>query len=96
MCRRLTQWATRHAPAPQIFGCTPEMLASEVRSELQGMLGFGPLLLEGSIRPGCLHLLVNVMEVRGCQWSGGTPAWLAPQPGWHGRPAPLSRGAQAS
>lgn len=39
------------------------MLALDVRAELERMLGAGPMLLEGFIRPGCLHLLVNILTV---------------------------------
>ena len=39
------------------------MLVPDVRRHLERMLSSGPIVLYGSIRPGCLHLLVDVLMV---------------------------------
>ena len=40
------------------------MLVPDVKRNLERMLSVGPIILDGSIRPGCLHLVVNVLMVR--------------------------------
>lgn len=47
----------------QIFNLEPDQIHPVVRAELQEMVGMGPMLLEGSIRAGCVHLAVNILLV---------------------------------
>ena len=49
--------------AVQIFNLEPDQIHPVVRAELQEMVGMGPMLLEGSIRAGCVHLAVNILLV---------------------------------
>jgi hypothetical protein len=47
--------------ATQVFNCTPQQLLPLVRAELERLLHQSPSLVEGYIRPGCVHLTLNLL-----------------------------------
>lgn len=45
----------------KVFNCTPQQLLPLVRAELERLLHQSPSLVEGYIRPGCVHLTLNLL-----------------------------------
>lgn len=43
----------------KLFNCTPASLPADLKDQLTGWLKCTPLGVEGYLRPGCVHLLVQ-------------------------------------
>ena len=43
----------------KLFDCTPASLPPDLKAQLTGWLKCTPLGVEGYLRPGCVHLLVQ-------------------------------------